>query len=100
SSELFAHSIHSVFCTVGKTLGARTVLRYADRYGFYKVPPLETPDNERVASGLYNRGRLFTPKNPDTDVDPGRLAFCQERLQVTPFQMAGGAESNGDDDRQ
>jgi penicillin-binding protein A len=84
----FEHSINSVFCNVGKTLGAGTVLRYADRYGFYKVPPLETPDNERVASGLYNHGRLFTPKNPDTDVDPGRLAFGQERLQVTPLQMA------------
>jgi penicillin-binding protein A len=84
----FEHSINSVFCNVGKALGAGTVLRYADRYGFYKVPPLETPDNERVASGLYNHGRLFTPKNPDTDVDPGRLAFGQERLQVTPLQMA------------
>jgi peptidoglycan glycosyltransferase len=84
----FEHSINSVFCNVGKTLGAGTVLRYADRYGFYSVPPLETPENERVASGLYSHGRLFNPKHPDTAVDPGRLAFGQERLQVTPLQMA------------
>jgi peptidoglycan glycosyltransferase len=84
----FEHSINSVFCNVGKTLGAGTVLRYADRYGFYSVPPLETPENERVASGLYSRGHLFNPKHPDTAVDPGRLAFGQERLQVTPLQMA------------
>jgi peptidoglycan glycosyltransferase len=84
----FEHSINSVFCNVGKALGARTVLRYADRYGFYSVPPLETPENERVASGLYDHGRLFAPKNPETQVDPGRLAFGQERLQVTPLQMA------------
>jgi peptidoglycan glycosyltransferase len=83
----FEHSINSVFCNVGKTLGAGTVLRYADRYGFYSVPPLETPENERVASGLYDRGRLFNPKDPNL-VDPGRLAFGQERLQVTPLQMA------------
>jgi peptidoglycan glycosyltransferase len=84
----FEHSINSVFCNVGKTLGAGTVLSYAERYGFYSVPPLETPENERVASGLYDHGHLFEPKHPDTEVDPGRLAFGQERLQVTPLQMA------------
>ena len=84
----FEHSINSVFCNIGKTLGAGTVLTYADRYGFYKVPPLETPEDERVASGLYDHGRLFRPTHPDTQVDPGRLAFGQERLQVTPLQMA------------
>jgi penicillin-binding protein A len=84
----FEHSINSVFCNVGKTLGAGTVLTYADRYGFYKVPPLETPEDERVASGLYDHGRLFWPTHPGTQVDPGRLAFGQERLQVTPLQMA------------
>jgi peptidoglycan glycosyltransferase len=84
----FEHSINSVFCNIGKTLGAGTVLRYAERFGFYSLPPLETPENERVESGLYDRGRLFRPKHPDTDVDPGRLAFGQERLQVTPLQMA------------
>jgi peptidoglycan glycosyltransferase len=84
----FEHSINSVFCNVGKALGAATVLRYAERYGFYSLPPLETPENERVASGLYDHGRLFRPKHPETQVDPGRLAFGQERLQVTPLQMA------------
>ena len=84
----FEHSINSVFCNVGKTLGAATVLRYAERYGLYSLPPLETPENERVASGLYDHGVLFRPKNPATQVDPGRVAFGQERLQVTPLQMA------------
>src|SRR6266536_760840 len=84
----FEHSINAVFCNVGKALGAGTVLRYAERYGFYSLPPLETPENERVESGLYDHGRLFKPQHPDTQVDPGRLAFGQERLQVTPLQMA------------
>jgi penicillin-binding protein A len=82
------HSINSVFCNVGKTIGAGSILGYAKRFGFYDLPPLETPENERLASGLYNRGHLFDPKNPATQVDPGRLAFGQERLQVTPLQMA------------
>jgi peptidoglycan glycosyltransferase len=84
----FEHSVNSVFCNVGKTLGAGTVLKYGERFGFYSLPPLETPENERVESGLYNRGRLFKPKRPEFQVDPGRLAFGQERLEVTPMQMA------------
>jgi peptidoglycan glycosyltransferase len=84
----FEHSINSVFCNVGKSLGAGTVLEYAKRFGFYSLPPLETPENERVEIGLYDHGRLFNPKHPETQVDPGRLAFGQERLQVTPLQMA------------
>ena len=59
----------------------------AERFGFYEKPPLETPSDEREASGLYRRGELYLPSNPN-DVDPGRLAFGQERLLVTPFQMA------------
>jgi penicillin-binding protein A len=82
------HSINSVFCNVGKAIGARLILDYAKLFGFYKTPPLELPENEMAASGLYNRGRLFDPKHPETQVDPGRLAFGQERLQVTPLQMA------------
>jgi peptidoglycan glycosyltransferase len=91
----FEHSINSVFCNVGKALGAATVLDYAKRFGFYSLPPLELPENERVESGLYNRGRLFDPKHPETQVDPGRLAFGQERLAVTPLQMAMVAAAIG-----
>jgi penicillin-binding protein A len=93
----FEHSVNSVFCNVGKTLGAGTVLKYAERFGFYSLPPLETPENERVESGLYNRGKLFKPKRQQFQVDPGRLAFGQERLEVTPLQMAmvGATVANG-----
>jgi peptidoglycan glycosyltransferase len=82
------HSVNSVFCNVGKAIGAGLILEYTKRFGFYKPPPVELPENEMAASGLYNRGSLFYPKHPETQVDPGRLAFGQERLQVTPLQMA------------
>jgi peptidoglycan glycosyltransferase len=91
----FQHSINSVFCNVGKALGAGTILDYAKRFGFYSLPPLELPESERAASGLYDHGRLFDPKHPDTQVDPGRLAFGQERLAVTPLQMAMVAAAIG-----
>jgi penicillin-binding protein A len=86
-TQALQHSINAVFCEIGKAIGATTILNHAKDFGFYSVPPLETPVNERAISGLYNKGRLFFPKN-DFQVDPGRLAFGQERLQVTPIQMA------------
>jgi penicillin-binding protein A len=86
-TEAVENSINSVFCELGQQLGARQVLDYAKRFGFYEDPPLETPEGERTPSGLWSRGKLFDPKDP-ASVDPGRLAFGQERLLVTPLQMA------------
>jgi peptidoglycan glycosyltransferase len=82
------HSINSVFCNIGKAIGAGLILNYSKEFGFYKDPPIETPNDEKLPSGLYNNGRLFFPSHPSTQVDPGRLAFGQERLGVTPLQMA------------
>jgi peptidoglycan glycosyltransferase len=86
-AEALAHSINAVFCDVGKKIGPNLILDYAERFGFYDEPPIELPSDEVQRSGLYDNGRLFRPKNPN-QVDPGRLAFGQERLQVTPLQMA------------
>ena len=90
------HSINSVFCNIGKTIGAGLILDYTKRFGFYKDPPIETPSDEKLPSGLYNNGRLFFPSHPSTQVDPGRLAFGQERLGVTPLQMAMVASTVAD----
>src|SRR6185437_2297036 len=89
------HSVNSVFCNIGKQIGAGTILEYAKRFGFYKTPPLETPGSERYPSGLYQGSHLFNPKDPATQVDPGRLAFGQERMLATPLQMAMVAATIG-----
>ena len=81
------NSVNSVFCNIGKELGARFLVEYMKRFGFYALPPLETPADERAPSGIYKGTKLFDPAE-DSDVDPGRLAFGQERLLVTPLQMA------------
>ncbi len=81
------YSVNSVFCNIGKELGAKRILDTAKRIGFYERPPLETPTDERVASGLYQRRQLYYPKQ-DPEVDAGRMAFGQERMLVTPLQMA------------
>jgi peptidoglycan glycosyltransferase len=81
------HSVNSVFCKIGLALGAKRILETARSFGFYEIPALETPSDERLASGLYRSGRLYFP-NRDSDVDAGRMAFGQERMLVTPLQMA------------
>jgi peptidoglycan glycosyltransferase len=86
--QALEHSINAVFCEIGKTIGASRILGTSKQFGFYEDPPLETPGNERSPSGLYSHGRLFYPSNPATQVDPGRLAFGQERMLTTPLQMA------------
>jgi peptidoglycan glycosyltransferase len=95
-AQAVQNSINSVFCNIGKELGPRTVLDYAKLFGFYEDPPLETPSDERTPSGLWSDGRLFDPKDPN-QVDPGRLAFGQERLLVTPLQMAMVVATIGND---
>src|SRR3954463_5057933 len=90
----FQHSINSVFCNIGKQLGAKTILDYAKRFGFYKTPPLETPADERSPSGLYKGSHLDDPKDPNS-VDPGRLAFGQTTMLATPLQMAMVAATVG-----
>jgi penicillin-binding protein A len=88
----FEHSINSVFCNVGKHIGGQEILRYAKRFGFYSLPPLETPPDERVPSGLYKNGKLWDPKS-EYQIDPGRLAFGQFNMLATPLQMAMVAQT-------
>ena len=95
-AEALENSINAVFCNIGKELGARAVIEQAKKFGFYEKPPIELPFDEISVSGLYKNGRLYDPSDPNA-VDPGRLAFGQERLQVTPLQMAlvAAAVANG-----
>ena len=86
-AQALQYSVNSVFCNIGKALGAKAIVAQSKKFGFYELPPLETPEGERYPSGLYRNGELWYPKrNPD--VDAGRMAFGQERMLVTPLQMA------------
>jgi peptidoglycan glycosyltransferase len=97
--EAYQHSINAVFCNIGQKLGAKRMLDEAKKFGFYSVPPLETPSDSRAPSGLYINGKLFDPSSPRefSRVDPGRLAFGQDRMLTTPLQMAmvAAAVANG-----
>lgn len=83
----FQNSVNSVFCNIGKALGMRTLMNYARRFGFDQTPSIDLPSGGAYISGLYKGKRLLSPGEED-DQDPGRTAFGQDKLLVTPLQMA------------
>jgi peptidoglycan glycosyltransferase len=85
--QAYQHSINAVFCNIGKAIGAKRIVNEAKKFGFYSRPPIELPADQLARSGLvdFKHNALFD--NTST-VDPGRLAFGQERMLVTPLQMA------------
>ena len=94
-TDALTKSVNTVFGEIGEKLGKKTMYKYMRRFGFNQKPPLQYPTDQIAASGVYNsRGRLLGPTDP---VDIGRVAIGQERLKVTPLQMAmvASAVANG-----
>jgi penicillin-binding protein A len=91
------HSVNTVWGQVGEKLGKSTMFRYMTRFGFDRKLALDLPRDELRASGVYAQsGRLLGPSDA---IDIGRVAIGQERLQVTPLQMAMVASAIGNGGR-
>jgi peptidoglycan glycosyltransferase len=88
-------SVNTVWAQVGEEVGGRTMQRYMDRLGFNRQVAVDLPESERRASGEFCDGRFVRATNPCVDV--GRMAIGQDKLQVTPLQMAmvAAAVANG-----
>lgn len=92
-------SINTVWAQVAVALGKSTMAKYMDRLGFGKRPPIDLPAAERQPSGEYERSgggsRLLDPRSSLVDV--GRMGIGQDKLNVTPLQMAmvAAAVANG-----
>src|SRR5262249_39231955 len=79
------NSVNAWWAQAGEKLGKDTMFKYMDRYGFNAKPRLDYPNFQLAASGVYEGNRLLTPSD---SIDIGRVAIGQERLRVTPLQMA------------
>jgi len=85
-TQALTDSVNTVWGEVGEKLGNDLMFKYMNRFGFDKKPPIELPGDELTASGVRGKGgRLL---GPNDDIDIGRVAIGQERLSVTPLQMA------------
>jgi peptidoglycan glycosyltransferase len=81
-------SVNTYFAQVGERLGTGTLVDYMKRFGFYRDPELDYPDNQMAPSGAYNSdGNLVT-----SNFDVGRVAIGQGGAEgqdlATQLQMA------------
>jgi peptidoglycan glycosyltransferase len=90
------NSINTVWGRVGEILGKDTMFTYMRRFGFNSKPPIDLPGSELRSSGVFSKGKLLDESD---DVDIGRVAIGQERLLVTPLQMAMVASTVANDGR-
>jgi penicillin-binding protein A len=87
------HSVNTVWAQVGVKLGKQTMADYMEKFGFYADPPMDYPDNQMLPSGEYRNGKLLAPTSRFIDV--GRMAIGQDKLLVTPLQMASVVQTIG-----
>jgi peptidoglycan glycosyltransferase len=87
------NSVNTWFGQLGQRLGNDTLFEYMERFGFNSTPAIDLPPDQVSKSGVFNEeGELLGAKDP---VDLARVAIGQERLAVTPLQMAEVAAAVG-----
>jgi peptidoglycan glycosyltransferase len=88
------NSVNTWFAQLGEQVGEETLFEYMDRFGFNSSPAIDLPEDQVYPSGIYEGGQLLGPNDP---IDIARVAIGQERLLVTPLQMAevAAAVANG-----
>jgi peptidoglycan glycosyltransferase len=89
------HSVNTVWAQVAVAVGKQQLADTMDKLGFNQEPPLDYPSSQMRPSGEYKGGRLLSPQSRFVDV--GRMGIGQDKLQVTPMQMAmvASAVANG-----
>jgi penicillin-binding protein A len=90
-TEALTHSVNTVFGEIGEKIGKATMKKYMDRLGFGRPVEVDLPRDERASSGERQRGKIIPATNGAVDV--GRMAIGQDKLTVTPLQMAMVAAS-------
>ncbi|HWG07767.1 MAG TPA: penicillin-binding transpeptidase domain-containing protein [Solirubrobacteraceae bacterium] len=95
--QAMAKSVNTVWAQVAERVGKGTMARYMRRFGFDRKPLLDYPETEMSTSGEYSRGRVISPRSPQVDV--GRMGIGQDKLEVTPLQMAEVAAAVANDGR-
>jgi peptidoglycan glycosyltransferase len=85
-TDALTNSVNTVWAEVGEELGTDTMYKYMDRFGFNAEPPLDYPGFQLASSGEFADGKLLEPGSDLIDV--GRMAIGQDKLNVTPLQMA------------
>jgi penicillin-binding protein A len=88
------NSVNTWFGQLGQQLGNELLFETMEKFGFNSTPPIDLPEDQVEASGVFGEDGLLTAADP---VDLARVAIGQERLLATPLQMAmvAAAVANG-----
>jgi peptidoglycan glycosyltransferase len=88
------NSVNTWFAQLGQQVGSDTLFEYMEAFGFGSTPAIDLPAEQVNRSGVYADEQWLGRGDP---VDVGRVAIGQERLLVTPLQMAevAAAVANG-----
>jgi penicillin-binding protein A len=88
------NSVNTWFAQLGEQVGEDTLFEYMDAFGFGSTPAIDLPEDQVYESGIFGDGVLLDRNDP---IDIARVAIGQERLLVTPLQMAevAAAVANG-----
>lgn len=90
-TQALTNSIDTTFAKVGMTLGAARLAATMAAFGFGRAPTVDLPPGMVVPSGRSSTGSLSAASllpNDQTGEDVARIAIGQEKLLVTPLQMA------------
>jgi peptidoglycan glycosyltransferase len=88
------NSVNTWFGQLGQKVGQDQLFETMEKFGFNSRPPIDLPEDQVYESGVYSEEQLLDRNDP---VDLARVAIGQERLSVTPLQMAmvAAAVANG-----
>jgi penicillin-binding protein A len=91
------NSVNTWFGQLGQQVGNETMFETMEQFGFNARPAIDLPDDAVAKSGVFDEEEeLLRAGDP---VDLARLAIGQERLLVTPLQMALVAAAVANDGR-
>jgi penicillin-binding protein A len=93
-TDALTFSVNTAFARVGQQVGADRLRDMMRRFGFFARPPLDYPSDQLATSGLRGGGEELPD---DAPIDVARVAIGQERLAVTPLQMATVAATIAND---
>ena len=94
-TQALTNSVSTTFARIAMNLGGSRMGETMDAFGFGKTPPIDLPESQVLASGRYD-GRSRLP-NIEDGADLARIGIGQEKLGVTPLQMAMVASTIAND---
>jgi penicillin-binding protein A len=88
------NSVNTWFAQLGQKVGQDDLFETMEKFGFGSTPAIDLPAEELSTSGVFGEDGILGKNDP---VDIARVAIGQERLAVTPLQVAevAAAVANG-----